>query len=195
MQQEDLFGKADNSTQLDDGANDQEVEAKRQADFDKLTAQLEYHERCYREGHPEISDAAFDDLFDRYQALADELDVPAEKRIDSKPGADHTDGFVSIAHKVPMLSLEKLSFNRRDSKGEPVSQKEQLVPGTPGAIKTWGSLEVRRSRYLSSPRSTASPRACFTKTESSRKRLRAATGRAVTSSPPSFWLPKPCPRS
>jgi DNA ligase (NAD+) len=146
MQQEDLFGKADNSTQLDDGANDQEVEAKRQADFDKLTAQLEYHERCYREGHPEISDAAFDDLFDRYQALADELDVPAEKRIDSKPGADHTDGFVSIAHKVPMLSLEKLSFNRRDSKGEPVSQKEQLVAWY---TRRYKDLGLARSETLS----------------------------------------------
>ncbi len=52
-----------------------------------LAEQIQYHERAYRSGVPEIPDSAFDEIFDRYQALADELKVPAGKRIDSAVGA------------------------------------------------------------------------------------------------------------
>src|SRR5690606_11896231 len=78
-------------------------------------------------GAPEILDSEFDDMFDRYQALADELGVAPEDRFDRAPGADHTEGFVQVDHVVPMLSLEKLSPNRRDSKGEPMPIAEQLT--------------------------------------------------------------------
>jgi len=97
------------------------------AEIEALSSELRYHEEAYRAGRPEITDAAFDDLFDRYQELADELGVPAEERIDRKPGADHTDGFVQVAHLVPMLSLEKVTPNRRDSHGAPVPIAEQLT--------------------------------------------------------------------
>jgi DNA ligase (NAD+) len=92
----------------------------------ELRSQIEHHERAYRAGAPEIPDAAFDDLFERYQTLADELGVPADERIDRTPGADHTEGFVQVEHRVPMLSLEKLSPNRRDAKGNPMPIEEQL---------------------------------------------------------------------
>jgi DNA ligase (NAD+) len=75
---------------------------------------------------PEITDAAFDELYDRYVELADALQLPARERLDSRPGADHTEGFATVEHRVPMLSLEKLSPNRRDSRGEPVPLREQL---------------------------------------------------------------------
>lgn len=91
-----------------------------------LAQEIAYHEEAYRRGAPEIPDGAFDDLFDRYQQLADELGLPEEERLDRSPGADHTDGFVQVAHRVPMLSLEKLSKNRRDSRGEPMPIEEQL---------------------------------------------------------------------
>ncbi len=97
------------------------------AELDELAQQIDYHEKAYRAGAPEIPDAAFDDLFDRYQQLADELDLPAEERLDRAPGADHTEGFVQVEHRLPMLSLEKISPNRRDSKGEPVPILEQLT--------------------------------------------------------------------
>ncbi len=91
-----------------------------------LRAQLEHHERAYRQGNPEISDSAFDDLYDRYQALADELGIPSDERLDQRPGAEHTEGFDSIEHRVPMLSLEKVTPNRRDKDGAPVPLGQQL---------------------------------------------------------------------
>ncbi|MBK8590783.1 MAG: hypothetical protein IPN77_16930 [Sandaracinaceae bacterium] len=58
-----------------------------------LRDQIAHHEKLYRKGTPEIPDGAFDELFDRYQELADSLGVPTEERIDRSPGVDHTDGF------------------------------------------------------------------------------------------------------
>lgn len=97
------------------------------AELKALAEMVEYHERAYRAGKPEISDGAFDELFDRYVALADELGVPEAERLDHKPGADHTEGFVQVEHRVPMLSLEKLTPNRRDSKGQAMPLGEQLA--------------------------------------------------------------------
>jgi DNA ligase (NAD+) len=96
-------------------------------ELDALAAQIRYHESAYRAGKPEIPDSAFDDLLDRYGELADMLGIPASERIDERPGSDHTEGFVEVEHRVPMLSLEKLTPNRRDSKGEAVPIAEQLA--------------------------------------------------------------------
>lgn len=92
-----------------------------------LSEQIRYHERAYRAGKPEIPDAAFDDLFERYRELADELGLAASERLDVAPGADHTEGFAQVEHRVPMLSLEKLTPNRRDSKGQAMPLGEQLA--------------------------------------------------------------------
>ncbi len=92
----------------------------------ELAEQIRYHEQAYRAGKSEIPDAAFDDLADRYSELADALGLPARERLDSKPGDEHTEGFAQVQHVVPMLSLEKLTPNRRDSKGEHVPLAEQL---------------------------------------------------------------------
>jgi len=96
------------------------------AELELLTEQLRYHERAYREGAPELPDAAFDDLVERYATLAERLGVPSSERLDARPGADHTEGFQTVEHRVPMLSLEKLSPARRDSKGAALPQAEQL---------------------------------------------------------------------
>lgn len=95
-------------------------------EFDALAEQIRAYEQAYRAGEPQISDAEFDDLFDRYTDLADQLGVAQPERLDTKPGDDHTEGFVQIKHLVPMLSLEKLSPNRRDSKGASLAIAEQL---------------------------------------------------------------------
>src|SRR5690242_406375 len=96
-------------------------------ELDELAAQIRHHEAAYRAGKPEIPDAAFDDLFDRYGELADRLAIPESERLDAKPGDDHTEGFVEVEHRVAMLSLEKLTPNRRDSKGAAVPVGEQLA--------------------------------------------------------------------
>jgi DNA ligase (NAD+) len=95
-------------------------------ELELLAEQIRYHERAYREGAPELPDAAFDDLVDRYSSLADRLGIPASERLDARPGADHTEGFQTVEHRVPMLSLEKLSPARRDNKGAAVPLAEQL---------------------------------------------------------------------
>ena len=96
-------------------------------ELEQLAKQIAYHERCYRDGEPEISDGAFDELYERYQELADSLGIDRAQRIDREPGADHTEGFVQVEHRIPMLSLEKLSPNRKDSKGQPQPILEQLA--------------------------------------------------------------------
>lgn len=96
------------------------------AELATLGEQIRYHERAYREGAPEVSDAVFDELMEGYRALADKLGVPLDERLDAQPGADHTEGFVTVEHRVPMLSLEKLSPARRDSKGEAMALGGQL---------------------------------------------------------------------
>ena len=99
---------------------------KERAELEALGAQIQHYERVYREGRPEVSDAVFDELWDRYRELADTLGVAPEERIDARPGADHTEGFAEVEHRVPMLSLEKLTPNRKDAKGAPMPLSEQL---------------------------------------------------------------------
>ena len=97
-----------------------------EVELEQLTQQIRYHEAAYRAGAPEIPDAAFDDLVDRYQELAEQLGLDASERLDVQPGQDHTAGFETVEHREPMLSLEKLSPNRRDSGGEPMPLSDQL---------------------------------------------------------------------
>ena len=97
------------------------------AELEALAKQIAHHERSYRDGEPEIGDAEFDELFERYQALADALGIRPEERLDRAPGADHTEGFEQVIHRLPMLSLEKLSPARRDSHGEPMPLSDQLL--------------------------------------------------------------------
>ena len=96
------------------------------AELAALTAQIRHHEAAYRRGEPEIPDSEFDEMFDRYGELADRLGLSPDARLDAAPGADHTDGFETVEHLEPMLSLEKLSPNRKDSHGAPIPIEEQL---------------------------------------------------------------------
>ncbi len=97
-----------------------------QAELDQLSQQIKHHEAAYRQGEAEISDATFDELVERYIELADALELPLENRLDLQVGSDLTEGFETVAHLHPMQSLEKLSPNRRDSKGEPIALQTQL---------------------------------------------------------------------
>jgi DNA ligase (NAD+) len=100
--------------------------ARAEVELEQLTQEIRYHEAAYRAGAPEITDAAFDDLVDRYQELADLLGIDPAERVDAQPGQDHTAGFETVEHRVPMLSLEKLSPNRRGNSGEPMPISDQL---------------------------------------------------------------------
>jgi DNA ligase (NAD+) len=100
--------------------------ARAEVELEQLTQEIRYHEAAYRAGTPEITDAAFDDLVDRYEELADLLGIDPSERVDAQPGQDHTAGFETVEHRVPMLSLEKLSPNRRGNSGEPMPISDQL---------------------------------------------------------------------
>jgi DNA ligase (NAD+) len=101
--------------------------ARDEVELEQLSEQIRYHEAAYRSGAPEITDSAFDDLVERYGELADLLGVDPAERLDVQPGEDHTAGFETVEHRVPMLSLEKLTPNRRDSSGAPVPISDQLA--------------------------------------------------------------------
>ncbi|MGB5373506.1 MAG: NAD-dependent DNA ligase LigA [Polyangiales bacterium] len=101
--------------------------ARDEVELEQLSEQIRYHEAAYRAGAPEITDPAFDDLVERYRELADSLGVDPAERLDAQPGQDHTAGFETVEHRVPMLSLEKLSPNRRDSSGAPMPISDQLA--------------------------------------------------------------------
>ena len=100
--------------------------ARLEVELEQLAQQIGYHEAAYRAGVPEITDAGFDDLVERYGELADRLGIDPSERLDVQPGQDHTAGFETVEHREPMLSLEKLSPNRRDSGGEPMALSDQL---------------------------------------------------------------------
>ncbi len=100
--------------------------ARMEVELEQLSQEIRYHEAAYRAGAPEITDSAFDDLVERYGELADLLGIDPAERLDAQPGQDHTAGFETVEHRVPMLSLEKLSPNRRDSGGQPMSISDQL---------------------------------------------------------------------
>jgi len=100
--------------------------ARDEVELEQLSEQIRYHEAAYRAGAPEITDSAFDDLVERYGELADLLRIDPAERLDAQPGQDHTEGFETVEHRVPMLSLEKLSPNRRDSSGAPMPISDQL---------------------------------------------------------------------
>ncbi|TVR46470.1 MAG: NAD-dependent DNA ligase LigA [Planctomycetota bacterium] len=75
----------------------------------ELAAELARHDALYyAQATPEIEDADYDALRRRYDELADELGLAEADRYTSGVGDDHVDGFTTVAHVVPMLSLEKV---------------------------------------------------------------------------------------
>jgi len=96
-------------------------------ELNNLANQINYHEKLYRAGNPEISDSAFDDLWDKYDELANTINLPIGERINNAPGTNLSDGFQRVKHRTPMLSLEKISPNQKNSKGQPTPPLEQLT--------------------------------------------------------------------
>ncbi|MEZ5065580.1 MAG: NAD-dependent DNA ligase LigA [bacterium] len=101
---------------------------KDRARAEKLRDEIRRHERLYyREARPEISDREFDDLLKRLEEL--EAEFPELRTPDSptqRVGGEPLEGFVSVAHDVPMLSLantynedELREFDRRVREGLP----------------------------------------------------------------------------
>lgn len=87
-----------------------------------LAQQLRYHdERYYRQAEPDITDNQYDELRDRYLLLCDEKNIPADQRYGRTPGDDRNAGFVTITHRLPMLSLEKAADGEDGSAADKVT--------------------------------------------------------------------------
>ncbi len=95
-------------------------------EYEKLKASLEHHNHLYYVlDKPEISDSEYDRLFDRLLAI--EKEFPQLATIDSpsqRVGAAPSKKFASVNHRVPMLSLQKVTtieefieFDRRVHEG------------------------------------------------------------------------------
>lgn len=87
----------------------------------ELRAELERHNRLYyQEAAPEISDAEYDKLYRELEALesahpeVEDANSPT-RRVGGKP----IEGFVSVEHLVPMLSIDDI-FEARPPEGEEV---------------------------------------------------------------------------
>jgi DNA ligase (NAD+) len=106
--------------------------ASAKAEIERLRAEIQRHNRLYYvEVRPEISDTEFDRLLKRLERL--EAEHPEYDSPDSptkKVGGEPVDGFETVRHRVPMLSIENAfdegevrEFDRRVRKllgGEPV---------------------------------------------------------------------------
>ena len=104
------------------------------AQLEQLRALIHYHNHRYHVlDDPEVADAEYDAMFDQLVALEHEhpdwvtADSPSQR-----VGAEPLDGFSSVVHEQPMLSLEKCTTHdelaswlarcqKRLGEGEPVS--------------------------------------------------------------------------
>ena len=106
------------------------------AEHEKLKKEIDRHNRLYYvEDRPEISDAEFDRLFDRLLAI--ERDHPELITPDSpsrRVGAAPSKKFTPVKHRVPMLSLQKVTtedefadFDRRVKAGLETDKEIEYV--------------------------------------------------------------------
>jgi len=86
-----------------------------QDEIASLRRELERHNRLYYvEAAPEISDRDFDRMMRRLQELeAEHPEFDSEDSPSRKVGGDPIDGFQTVEHRVPMLSIENL-FEERE---------------------------------------------------------------------------------
>ncbi|MBI5266260.1 MAG: NAD-dependent DNA ligase LigA [candidate division Zixibacteria bacterium] len=95
-------------------------------EYEKLKAEIERHNRLYYvEDKPAISDAAYDQLFDRLLEIEQQFpDLLSPDSPSQRVGAAPSKKFESVRHRVPMLSLQKVTtveefadFDRRVREG------------------------------------------------------------------------------
>jgi DNA ligase (NAD+) len=86
--------------------SDASSEARRR--MEALAAEINRHLRLYHvEDRPEVSDAEYDRLFEELKALEQKHpDLVQPDSPTQRVGAPPAEGFVSVAHRVPMLSLD-----------------------------------------------------------------------------------------
>ncbi len=86
---------------------DQMTPPEARAEHDALGAEIAEHDRrYYEEDAPTISDAEYDALRKRYEALEEQFpDLRTPESLTQKVGAKVSEKFTKVRHRVPMLSL------------------------------------------------------------------------------------------
>ena len=140
----------------------------------RLAAEIAGHDRRYhQEDQPTISDADYDALRRRYDALeAAHPELADALSISAKVGAAPSEKFAKVKHAVPMLSLGNIFADE---------EVEEFC----ARVRRFLGLDESAPLALSpSPRSTACRAACATRTAHSSRRRRAATATRARTSPP-----------
>src|SRR6266481_7266940 len=91
------------------------TEAQAKAEHARLQAEIAAHDRrYYQEDTPTVSDAEYDRLRRRYNAIEARFpDLRTLESLSLKVGAAPARGFAKVRHRVPMLSLDN-AFNAED---------------------------------------------------------------------------------
>lgn len=100
----------------------------------ELRQQLHHHNRLYyNEATPEISDAAYDELFHELKGLeAAHPELADPNSPTQRVGGTPLEHFEQIAHLVPMLSIEDV---------HELKESELPSPGTSGELELFGTSE------------------------------------------------------
>ena len=161
------------------------TKAQAKAEHKRLALEIAAHDkRYYQDDAPSVSDAEYDALRQRYNAI--EARFPelrhARTACRSKVGAAPSRGFAKVRHAVPMLSLDN-AFSRggRDRFRRP-------HPPLPQARRT-----TSRSPSPPSRRSTGCRCRCATRTASWSPPRPAATAPRARTSPPTSARSKDIP--
>src|SRR2546430_2754110 len=83
--------------------------------IDELRKQIDHHNYLYYvEARPEISDREFDRLLDELKRLeAEHPELVTPDSPTQRVGGEPIEGFVTVKHKVPMLSIDN-TYNAQD---------------------------------------------------------------------------------
>ena len=117
-----------------------EIKHERPAQLDKLAKQLKHHDDLYYKRANQKSAIMNTTRWGRHDNLADQLNIPSKDRYTAGFGDDTTSGFAKVVHQTPMLSLEKLTQNKRDSKGQAIDK--QLTDWATGLQKALNTEEI-----------------------------------------------------
>lgn len=102
----------------------------------------------YGKAQPDASDTSYDELRAAYDSLADELELPEGDRYTRSVGDDHSEGFATVFHALPMLSLEKAATkpdHLRDGGVELSPEDAQALPKWESET-AWGKLVAWEKR-------------------------------------------------
>ena len=107
-------------------------------------------EAYYGAARPEVSDAEYDALRTEYDDLADSLGIPEEERYTRSVGDDHAEGFATVVHATPMLSLEKAATRPEhlvDGGTDLAPEEAERIPRWESET-AWGKLRAWERRTL-----------------------------------------------